>query len=83
MGECKLYEVFDEEKQEKIKGQFRNGEVKKMFGIRGNIFDYADHGYLVQGRYRIILVGNRELWKRQFCEEWELARKKVLAAGGK
>ena len=83
MGGYKLYEVFDEEKQEKLKGQFRNEEIKKMFGFRGNVFDYADHGYLIQGRYRIVFVGDRELWKRQFSEEWDQARVKVLAAGGK
>lgn len=78
MANANLYEIYDLKKMDYLPGRYRAKEVMEMLHINSSISEQAKLGTVIQGRYRIVIAGERIGQSAYWAEEWEKARLKIL-----
>lgn len=78
MANANLYEIYDLKAMDYIPGKYRAKEVMEILHINGSISEQAKLGTVIQGRYRIVIAGERIGQSASWAEEWDKARLKIL-----
>lgn len=78
MANANLYEIYDLKTMNYIPGKYRAKEVMEMLHINSSISEQAKIGTVIQGRYRIVIAGERIGQSASWAEEWDKARLKIL-----